>query len=162
MSLYVPDPKADKIKANTNLIQEDDMNKCFSKAWNALMPLPFLLNNQSCPGYTGSGFCVSGTVSGPILLCSSEMSELDAMGQQKSIKINNKYSVPCKNKHAWDSNPNYRIWWKDSLVLTPCFTWVPNSPLIFILILGLCVHNTNQRGSCLHWSTWVLWKHSSV
>lgn len=32
MSLYALDPKADKIKANTNLIQEDDMNKCFSKA----------------------------------------------------------------------------------------------------------------------------------
>lgn len=48
----------------------------------------------------------------------------------------------ARNKNVWDSNPNYRIWREDSLVPTLCFPWMPNSPSIFILILGVWVHNT--------------------
>ena len=48
----------------------------------------------------------------------------------------------ARSKNVWDSNPNYRIWWEDSLGPTLCFPWVPNSPSVFIHILGLCVHNT--------------------
>lgn len=105
---------------------------------------PSYMRCQPCHVYTGSSFWL-GPCQWPmkwehtsvVVRITSRM-QRDSKKQLRSILNTVSHA---RNKNVWNSNPNYWIWWEDSLGPTPCFPWVPNSCSVFILTLGLCVHN---------------------